>query len=203
MFKIKNISINGDFLTITDKKNNKYTVTIDNSAVAKLVPLASDRSREIKKNIRYIKKCRMISFLLAVLCSLGTIVPVLMHKFYAEVFIVIFGSLGLVSTSLVVANSLFINWLQKYCISNEYWEEVYSKILERSNNKEYKTQGNNINTQTYNKVVINKPNINHNPSPVNIQNISQNNSQEKNIYSCMIDNLNKDDNQKVKTYKKV
>ena len=53
MFKIKDLTLNNNILFITDKYGKVYSTNINNSNISSLLPLASNRSASIDKNIKY------------------------------------------------------------------------------------------------------------------------------------------------------
>lgn len=138
MFQIKEIKINGDVLNIVDKKNKVYNINLNNSMIASMLPLASNSSNKINKNINYFKKAFIICIIGMIFCICHAFVPVLANKFYAEVFVLGFGGLAIANGSLAICIRLYINWLKKYSINNEYWQEIYHTIKAYINENQFK-----------------------------------------------------------------
>ena len=149
MFSIKNIKIINGMLYITDKKNKCYLIEINDRCIKNLLPLASNRSAKIKKNIRYFEKYFKICIICMIICAIGALTPLLLGKTYAEVFVVGFGLLELVSTTLAISSNLYTKWLKKYAISNEYWEEIL-EIVKNKENKKVSEKSNSNNRMEYN-----------------------------------------------------
>lgn len=149
MFGIKNIKIVNEILYIMDRKNKCHLIEINDSQIKNILPLASNRSAKIKKNIRYFEKYFKICIICMIICAIGALTPLLLGKSYAEVFIVGFGLLELASTGLAISSVLYKNWLKKYATSNEYWEEIL-EIVKNKENKKVSEKSNSNNRMEYN-----------------------------------------------------
>lgn len=133
MFKIKDIRIDNNMLHITDKKDNCYSMSLNDDRIANLIPRASNRSRRIQKSIRYYKRYHKVCLLCTIICIVGAIQPMVFMKSYAEFFLVIFGLVGMGAISLAFASKIYIKWLNKYCISNECWQDVLAIMVNENN----------------------------------------------------------------------
>ncbi len=195
MFKIKNSKIENNRLIITDYNNKNYQISINDSKIISLLGMASNRSRSINKNIKYMNKYFMIASICAIICACGASIPVILGKYYAEVFLIMYGGLSIASISLSVISKVYIKWLKKYSVSNEYWEQIYDLMIDNNYN---------VNSNRYvsiqNKTYSNKREIYN--SKVNSDK-SDAYSYSNNTYDCTY-NYKKSDiiQDKVKTYKR-
>lgn len=195
MFKIKNSKIENNRLIITDYNNKNYQISINDSKIISLLGMASNRSRSINKNIKYMNKYFMIASICAIICAGGASIPVILGKYYAEVFLIMYGGLSIASISLSVISKVYIKWLKKYSVSNEYWEQIYDLMIDNNYN---------VNSNRYvsiqNKTYSNKREIYN--SKVNSDK-SDAYSYSNNTYDCTY-NYKKSDiiQDKVKTYKR-
>lgn len=195
MFKIKNSKIENNRLIITDYNNKNYQISINDSKIISLLGMASNRSRSINKNIKYMNKYFMIASICAIICAGGASIPVILGKYYAEVFLIMYGGLSIASIFLSVISKVYIKWLKKYSVSNEYWEQIYDLMIDNNYN---------VNSNRYvsiqNKTYSNKREIYN--SKVNSDK-SDAYSYSNNTYDCTY-NYKKSDiiQDKVKTYKR-
>lgn len=190
MFKIKSVKFNENNIVIKDRNNKDFYVSIYDSRVRDLLPLASNRSKQINKNIKLIDKYFIIAVLTCIFASAFAFTPLILGKTYAEIFLVSYGLLDFVSVAFMISCKVGKTILKKYSISNEYWEQIYKEI---SNNK--------INNNNFNNIQSRYNNINNN-NRNNMQNINSNSNITTYSYSgkSIIQDYSVKD--KIKVYKK-
>ena len=143
MFKIKDLTLNNNILFITDKNGKVYSTNINNSNISSLLPSASKRSASINKNIKYMNNYFKVAVVCGIICVIGALTPVILGKYCAEVFVLMFGGLGIGSFSLAGISKIYKSWLKKYSISNEYWEQIYDLLTNKTTYES--TKSNSIN----------------------------------------------------------
>ena len=155
MFKIKDLTLNNNILFITDKYGKVYSTNINNSNISSLLPLASNRSASIDKNIKYMNKYFKVAMSCVAICAIGALTPVILGKYCAEVFVLMFGGLGMASLSLAGASKIYKKWLKKYSISNEYWEQIYNLLANKTTYESTKSNSINYSNSYNNSYSIN------------------------------------------------
>lgn len=147
MFNIQKLEIKNNRLFITDRDYKIYSTAITNPKLTNLLSLASYRSGRINKNIKYMNNYFKVALICGFICLSGALMPVITGQYYAELSLIMFGGLSAVSFSLASASKLFVKWLKKYAINNEYWEEIYDLLVsDQSFNNSYTKQSSLDNT---------------------------------------------------------
>lgn len=199
MFKIKNSKIENNRLIITDYNNKNYQVNINDSRITSLLGMASNRSRVINKNINYMNKYFIVATVCAIICACGASIPVILGRYYAEVFLIMFGGISIASISLAGISKIYIKWLKKYSVSNEYWEQIYNLIVNEKTNSYIINSNSYVSTQ--NKIHENKVEISDSKNNSYIKKVNSYNNSSINdcTYVYKKSDIIQD---KVKTYKK-
>ena len=143
MFNIKKIKFNNTNVMIIDKNNRVFEMEMNNPKISSLLPKASNESRKIKKTIRYFEKYFKICLVCIAICILGIVIPYALNIYFAEMMLVGFGALSVGFVGLAISSKLYLKWLNKYVLNNQYWSQIYNCM--KKNNKD------NVNEYNYTK----------------------------------------------------
>lgn len=165
MFLIKEITIKNNILNIVDRNNKKYSISVFDNKISQLLLQASNSSKKTNKQVHYFEKYFIICIVCALVSLFGIVHSLMFLKNTYDLFVLGYGLLALGSVSLAVISKMYIKYLKKDSINNDYWQDIYyllknynpdiEKHYEAVKQKNYESNKNNIDlTYSYKKEEI-------------------------------------------------